>query len=130
MMNNKQKNNLILSMWCFNKILNVFTILLILSIIIINVKSEPLPGKILSTKNLSRLLDSQKLIKMLLRQYPHVTKRSEQNDSNAKQQLQQEQHKQDDNSNNIFTSLNAFIQSRQRNASDITSDIFFKYYDR
>lgn len=98
----------------------VYVVLICAPVTVASAAAQLRPASVSSSA--PRLYDSQKLIKMLLRQYPHVINvRSAQNAPTSRQ---------DDNSNNIFSSLNAFIQSRQRNASDITTDIYFKYYNK
>lgn len=106
--------------WMLLFLIIVYVVLICAPVAVTAEAAQSRPASVPSSA--PRLYDSQKLIKMLLRQYPHVINvRSAQNAPTSRQ---------DDNSNNIFTSLNAFIQSRQRNASDITTDIHFKYYNK
>lgn len=58
----------------------------------------------------------------------------QENISNQPEQLQQQQQQQQQPQQqpevNLFDQLNAFIQSRAKNVSEVSENVYFKYYNR
>lgn len=117
---------------------NILMIWLIIIASIINTSTSQSPTSSTTTTTTGHHIE-QYVIPSLIPQYQPFNFRPQQYQSSPVQhryqQVQQQQQQKErqqqppPQDNNIFRQINSFIQARQRNATEIAGNVFFKYYN-
>lgn len=110
-----------------NNILMIF-IIIIANIINISTSQSPTSNIISTSSSTTTASIEQFVIPPSIQQHQQINYRPEQYQPQYQPQHHQQQQPPQE-SNNIFRQINSFIQARQRNASEIAGNIFFKYYN-
>lgn len=109
---------------------NILMIWLIIIANIINISTSQSPTSSTTTASTGNI--DQYVIPSLIQPYQPFNFRPQPNRNQQLQQHNQNERQSPQSSqepNNIFRQINSFIQSRQRNATEIAGNVIFKYYN-